>query len=69
MTSAQRVPLVSMIGVLWPGILLLTLFSSTIIPAVREFVMGLGFGTYIALWIAAVAPSVVLVWLGEKAKA
>ena len=69
MTANRHVSVPSLIGVLWPGILLLTLFSSTIIPAMREFIMSLGFGAYIGLWFAAVAPSVLLVWIGEKGQA
>lgn len=68
MSATQRVSPLSLIGVLWPGIVLLTLFSSTIIPVVRAFIMSLGFGTYIGLWFAVVAPSVVLVWLGERGR-
>lgn len=67
MPSARRVPLVSVIGVLWPGLVLLTLFTSTIVAGMREFVMSLSFGVYIAIWLAIVAvPSVVMVWIGEK---
>lgn len=68
MSATQRVSPLSLIGVLWPGIVLLTLFSSTIISAVREFIMSLGFGAYIGLWFAAMVPSVVLVWLGERGR-
>ena len=54
------------IGVCWPGAVLLALFFSAAFGQMRDFVSSLSIVTHLVLWLAALIPGVVLVFVGER---
>ena len=53
-------------GCFWFGLVLVSLIWSTSIDGMRDFIGSLTIGTYIPIWLAALAPGVILVYLSEK---
>lgn len=69
METPFAVRLLRFIGSFWYGALLVALIVGQILTPVRDFVASLGFGSYIAIWLAAMVPGVVALLVAERMQA
>ena len=58
--------LVTNLGILWPGLVLVTLIVSAFFHGMRDFIASLGIASHLGLWLVALIPGIILVLVGEK---
>lgn len=69
MQQSTTVRVLSIVGVVWPGLVLVTLVSSAAFEPMRHFVSSLTIVKHLLLWFAALIPGIVMVLIAERMRA
>jgi hypothetical protein len=66
MSRSSGGDLLATLGGYWFTFALLALIGSTGLPAAREFLSGLNVWSHLGLWVVAMLPGVVLLWIANS---